>query len=295
MDPALPPLTDYANETLKDFHAHLESSTKDLVAGYFASSALDNMTAPLERLGAVLFVCDLADGTRYEQEQERLRSAATSALLSGSEGVQTFLASLSIPIPEQLVVSEREEGSPAADTMLEKALEGTIGIETDIGNKGSGFFLTSSCLVVTNYHVIANAEIIIGRTSSRKLFIGSVLSEDRERDLALLSTNLASCAPLVLGDSSQSKVGDEIYAIGDPLGLSGTITKGIISAFRTTSGGISYIQLDAALNPGNSGGPLVDRRGNVLGVNTLKAAGFEGLNFAVSSVEIVKAFSRFLR
>jgi serine protease Do len=129
----------------------------------------------------------------------------------------------------------------------------------------------------------------------QKLFTASVLANDDQRDLALLRTSARACTPLELADLANSAVGSEVYAIGNPLGLlAGTVTRGIISAFRTSEDGIRYIQLDASVNPGNSGGPLVDRDGRVLGVTTFKVEGHEGLNFAVSSTEIRKAFDRFL-
>jgi serine protease Do len=126
------------------------------------------------------------------------------------------------------------------------------------------------------------------------LYVGKVLSQDADRDLALLSTNARSCTFLPLGDSKNAAIGNEIYAIGNPLGLSGTVTRGIISGLRSRSSGVSYIQIDASINPGNSGGPLLNQTGHVVGVTTFKVSGFEGLNFAVASNEIGNAFGRFL-
>src|SRR5262249_23060760 len=96
-------------------------------------------------------------------------------------------------------------------------------------------------------------------------------------------------------DTAKISVGQDVFAVGNPLEFSGTVTKGIISATRTTGGGIRLIQIDAAINPGNSGGPLVSSSGKVLGANTFKRRGSEGLNFAVASDEIKNAFGRFLR
>ena len=113
------------------------------------------------------------------------------------------------------------------------------------------------------------------------------------RDLAILTTNAPECFALEL-ENTNAGIGTEVFAIGNPLGLEGTVTKGIVSATRTISSGIKYIQIDAGLNPGNSGGPLVNQRGRVLGVNTFKLKGYEGLNFAVASDEVRAAFGRFL-
>ncbi len=90
-------------------------------------------------------------------------------------------------------------------------------------------------------------------------------------------------------------MGLDVYVIGDPLGLSGTVTKGIISAIRTSNQGIAYIQVAAATNPGSSGGPLINSSGRVLGVITFKAKGFEGLNFAISASEVLNSFGALLK
>ncbi|MCI0487518.1 MAG: trypsin-like peptidase domain-containing protein, partial [Blastocatellia bacterium] len=192
------------------------------------------------------------------------------------------------------IANDGAPDSTSPKTGFESVLDGVVTVETDTA-KGSGFFLTSGCLVITNEHVINGAETIIFRTSTRKLFVAQVLAVDTDRDLALLTSNARSCAPLSLEDTAKISVGQDVFAVGNPLELSGTVTKGIISAIRTTGGGIRLIQVDAAVNPGNSGGPLVSSSGKVLGVNTFKRKGSEGLNFAVASDEIKNAFGRFLR
>jgi S1-C subfamily serine protease len=100
---------------------------------------------------------------------------------------------------------------------------------------------------------------------------------------------------LKLGDPEGAKLGQDVYAIGNPLGLSNTVTKGIISAHRSTKEGVRYIQLDATINPGNSGGPLLTKSGLVIGVNTFKVGGYEGLNFAISSTEIKESFRKYFQ
>lgn len=210
-------------------------------------------------------------------------------------GIKTLLRSLSLRVPQQSLADATDEADEIGSTkaMIDRALESTVAIETDTG-EGSGFFVTPACLVVTNEHVVSGADTIILKTSTKRLFTAQVLARDTNRDLALLQTNARSCSALTLEDSGRAFVGQEIYAIGNPLGLSGTVTRGIISALRTASSGIGYIQLDATINHGNSGGPLVNKSGRVLGVTTFKLKGVEGLNFAVASNEIRNAFSAFL-
>lgn len=294
--PTLHSLDYYASRAWEGFAKELNARVKELVAGYFASTARDGKLGGMERFGALLCLFDLAEDTQYEKDKQRLASAANSAILSGTDAIQSFVGSLSLSVPEQVSVSDAYPvDTGPTRTGLEDAVKGVVTIETDTGSAGSGFFLTPACLIVTNEHVVADAETIVIRTFLKKLLIAEVLTKDVERDLALLRSNARSCNPLTLEDSSAATVGQEVYAIGDPLGLSGTVTKGIISAFRMTSAGVRYLQLDAALNPGNSGGPLVTRAGKVLGVNTFKVKGFEGLNFSIASSEINKAFGRFLQ
>ncbi len=176
---------------------------------------------------------------------------------------------------------------------MEAALDAVVSIETDTGRGGSGFFVSPSCLLVTNEHVVEGAETIIARTANKKLLSAELVSKDTDRDLALLRTNARSC--LGLSFENNVRVGQEVFAIGSPLGLANTITRGIVSAFRETSSGVHYVQIDAALNPGNSGGPLITNAGSVVGVNTWQFKGAQGLNFAVAASEVKLAFRSFLR
>jgi serine protease Do len=166
-----------------------------------------------------------------------------------------------------------------------------VAIETDQGS-GSGFFVGAKCQVITNEHVVAGASTIVLRAPQRRLYVAQVVASDNQRDLAILSTNAMQCSPLEIAKESPG-AGTEVFAIGNPLGLEGTVTKGIISARRVV-GGMNYLQIDASLNPGNSGGPLLTQKGAVLGVNTFKIKGYEGLNFAISAEEIQAAFGHFL-
>jgi S1-C subfamily serine protease len=293
--PVLPAMEELASSVLSGFKKNLANAVRETLAGHFATVSMDGKREDGERLSALLYVFDLADGTRYQKDKENLQPAAKTALLSAPETIRPFLASVSLSLPEQL----RAPGPSAAEETrsqagINRAIEGSVAIETDAGNVGSGFFLTNACLVVTNEHVVTGAETIIVRASSRGLFTAEIVAKDSTRDLALLKSSAKSCAPLDLDMAETITAGQEVWAIGNPLGLSGTVTKGIVSALRTL-GGIHFLQVDASVNPGNSGGPLVNRDGRVLGVTTFKVRGYEGLNFAVASGEIRNAFGRFLR
>jgi len=288
------PLEAYQKKGLDDFASKLKNKARELVSGYFATKAMDRKLTAIERISANLYLLDLADNTPYEQEKQKLTSIR-GALLSREADMQTLLTSLALQVPEQIPSTEaRNNDSESPQVMLAKTLEGVLAIETDTGAEGSGFFVTDGCLVVTNAHVVEGAETIVLKTSSKKIFTAQVLAKDGGRDLALLRSNARICTALQLDDSGKALVGEEIYAIGNPLGFSGTVTRGIISARRTDNNGIQYIQLDATINPGNSGGPLLSRNGRVIGVNTFKVRGFEGLNFAIASDEIKTAFGQLL-
>ncbi len=157
--------------------------------------------------------------------------------------------------------------------------------------QGSGFILDRAGHVLTNYHVVegANRGIQV-MLSNKKTYAAKVVGSDRVHDLALLQINAPNLQPVTLANSSELSVGQEVYAIGNPFGLSGTMTRGIISSIRSirTADGAPIddaIQTDAAINPGNSGGPLLNSRGEVIGINTMIASnGAEqssGIGFAI--------------
>jgi S1-C subfamily serine protease len=157
--------------------------------------------------------------------------------------------------------------------------------------QGSGFILDKSGHVLTNYHVVegANRGIEV-QLSNKHRYSAKVIGTDKVHDLALLQVDAPNLQPVTLADSSGLSVGQKVYAIGNPFGLAGTMTRGIISSIRSIRGSEGApiedaIQTDAAINPGNSGGPLLNSRGEVIGINTMIASnGAEqssGIGFAI--------------
>ena len=289
LNPAMLPIEDHARKAWEEIKNKIDTQSREFLAGHLAKIASDQKFATGDRLAATLYLRDIAGGTKYDA---RVSKNALQAVMFGSrQATESFLNALNLPVTEP-VTNVQAAGVPHK-LDLQSASTGVVAIETDAGNAGSGFFVTSGCLIVTNKHVVDGAETIIARDSARKLYVGNVLAQDAARDLALLSTNARSCTVLPLVDSQRAVIGTEVYAIGNPLGLSGTVTRGIVSGLRSGAG-ISFIQIDATINPGNSGGPLLDATGSVLGVTTFKVRGFEGLNFAVASNEVGNAFGRFL-
>ena len=154
---------------------------------------------------------------------------------------------------------------------------------------GSGFIISKDGLVVTNNHVIQDAEDIIVRVNGDKEFKAKVIGADPLSDIAVLKLDTKEeFIPVKFGDSDKARIGDWVIAIGNPFGLGGTVTSGIISA-RNRSIGLSryedYIQTDASINSGNSGGPLFDMKGDVIGINTaiLGRNGSIGIGFSIPS------------
>ena len=142
--------------------------------------------------------------------------------------------------------------------------------------QGSGFILNKEGQILTNYHVIANAQKLEVNTYDKHTYKARIIATDPHHDLALLQITAPNLTPSVLADSQNLVVGQKVYAIGNPFGLSGTMTTGIISAKRSIQGPSgdlidNAIQTDAAINPGNSGGPLLNSRGEVIGITSLIA------------------------
>ena len=156
--------------------------------------------------------------------------------------------------------------------------------------QGSGFIIDKDGHILTNYHVIANAREVEVTLHNKKKYKATVIGRDRSHDLAVIQIKAPGVVPATLGDSKQLVVGQKVFAIGNPFGLSGTMTRGIISSLRPirTPEGAEIeeaIQTDAAINPGNSGGPLLNSRGEVIGINSMIATGGSnqsaGIGFAI--------------
>lgn len=152
---------------------------------------------------------------------------------------------------------------------------------------GSGFIISQDGYVITNHHVVKDAEEIIVRLNDRREFVAELIGSDERSDIAVLKIEAIKLPVLKLGDSSNLNVGEWVLAIGSPFGFDASVTAGIISAIGRSlpnENYVPFIQTDVAINPGNSGGPLFNLDGEVIGVNSQiysRTGGFMGLSFAV--------------
>lgn len=159
--------------------------------------------------------------------------------------------------------------------------------EQPFRGQGSGFIISADGLILTNAHVVRGASEVTVKLTDRREFRAKVLGADSRTDVAVLKVDAQNLPVVVLGDPRQVQVGDAVLAIGAPFGFEQTATQGIVSAKGRALPGdsiVPFIQTDAAVNPGNSGGPLFDAQGRVIGINSQiysRNGGFQGLAFAI--------------
>ena len=222
-----------------------------------------------------IYVTELTDSNGDSFEN----TSAAGELIVGSGGATT-------PVVE-LTQTKRLD----IKAVLRAIAPSVVQVETDggFGGAGTGFFVSGDGHVVTNAHVVKDAQTIVIMTSNGDLHKAELVQKDSTRDLAVLKVDGTGFAAARLGSSAGVEVGDEVLAIGNALGLGDTptVTTGIVSALdrslQLMAGRLTQlIQTDAAINPGNSGGPLVNAYGEVIGVNTAIAGDAEGIGFAIS-------------
>lgn len=175
--------------------------------------------------------------------------------------------------------------------IIEDSVKSVVTIRTDAG-QGTGFIITSDGFIVTNAHVLSGGSYVEALTYDKQEISASFIGYDSDLDLALLKIK-GKYDFLELAENNEYSTGDKVIAIGNPLGLQFSVSQGIISAVnRLGPNNIEgYIQTDAALNPGNSGGPLINKDGKVVGINNFKIGSGENLGFALQSSYIKKTIN----
>lgn len=176
--------------------------------------------------------------------------------------------------------------------IVNDVLESVVSIKTNVG-QGSGAVIRSNGYIVTNHHVINGASSVVAVTYGNEQLPVQLIGYDSGNDIAVLKVE-KNLRYFEFGNSDEVKVGTKVIAAGNPAGLSFTVTEGIVSALRTGPNNLKYIQTDVPINPGNSGGPLVNQKGEIIGINNFKAAGFESLGFAIASNEVDSIVTRII-
>ena len=241
------------------------------------------------------------------EEGNRIALSSTNAHTEPSVGAtaepreQSQDVSIELNKSPQGVENVPQAGGLSLQAIYEKAIDSVVSISCTSrggGSSGTGVVLTQDGYVLTNCHVVESAQAIIVRLSGGRELEAELVGADAVSDLAVLKVEARGLTPAELGDSGSLRVGDAVVAIGDPLGaqLHGTMTDGIVSAINrdilVDGRSMTLIQTNAALNSGNSGGPLLNCYGQVVGINTMKLtdslgeASVEGLGFAIPTTTV---------
>ena len=213
---------------------------------------------------------------------EKVRPGASALPQDDQELQELFKKFFGVPMPQQ----GGPQGTPSPTPTPPKKGDKSVPLEREVPRGvGSGFILTNDGFILTNSHVVEGASEIYVTLTDKREFKGKVIGSDDRTDVALVKIEATGLPKLQIGDSKAIRVGQWVLAIGSPFGLENTVTAGIVSAkSRETGDYLPFIQTDVAVNPGNSGGPLINMRGEVIGINSQilsENGGSLGISFAI--------------
>lgn len=213
-----------------------------------------------------------------------------------SDMADFFRRFFGIPLPDQ-IVPKRDAPDDGGDAQTAPSQPDQPGSSDDADGQqtrgvGSGFILSQDGYVMTNAHVVDDADSIYVTLTDNREFKAKLIGVDERTDVAILKIDADKLPTVEIGDSNHVRVGEWVVAIGSPFGLDNTVTAGIVSAKgRDTGDYLPFIQTDVAVNPGNSGGPLIDMQGQVIGINSQiysRTGGFMGISFAIPIDEAMR-------
>ena len=273
-------------------------------------------------LGGIVTILSVVNIRLFQQITSR-QTPETLPLISSDapgDGFKDSPGSTDVPNSSDVVIETEktplsqenvpQQGGLSLQAIYEKTIDSVVSITCSVNGgvtTGTGVILDKSGYIVTNCHVVQNAKTIQVLLTDGRTLPASQIGVDAISDLAVLHITAEKLTAASLGDSSVLRVGDSVVAIGDPLGqeLRGTMTDGIVSAINRDISmdgrTMSLIQTNAALNSGNSGGPLLNCYGQVIGINTMKmgdsmsSAGVEGLGFAIPSTTVRDVVNQLIR
>ncbi|WP_347556746.1 Do family serine endopeptidase [Robbsia sp. KACC 23696] len=224
------------------------------------------------------------DGARGGQPGGADGSGDGSPSSPSDDMSEFFKRFFGIPLPPGMFDKGGASGNGGADNAPAE-------VERDNG-VGSGFILSADGFVMTNAHVVQGADAIYVTLTDRRQYKARLIGVDKLTDVAVVKIDAKNLPAVTIGDSSDVRVGEWVLAIGSPFGLENTVTAGIVSAkSRYTGEYLPFIQTDVAVNPGNSGGPLIDLQGNVIGINSQiysNSGGFMGISFSIPIDEAMR-------
>jgi len=242
--------------------------------------------------GILLYVLLVNQQINYSMLSQKIEEL-TKDTQSKINGLSSELIQLQSTVSEsnkELTLLKASVGEDFSG-IIEDSIKSVVTIVTDV-SQGTGFIITDDGYIVTNAHILSGASEVRTITSEGSSKVASFIGYDEKLDIALLDIE-GEYSELSLGNSNDIQIGEKVIAIGNPLGLQFSVSQGIVSGIDRT--GINdldyYIQTDAALNPGNSGGPLINKEGKVIGINNFKIGGGESLGFALESNYLKKAIN----
>ena len=256
----------------------------------FFAPALCGVATPVLAASAVAGLPDFTE--LVEKTGPAVVNIRTTEKIKAQQGVpgaddedmqEFFRRFFGVPLPRQPGPNQAPRGRKQVPPQQEEEIQRGV---------GSGFIISADGYVLTNAHVVDGADEVYVKLTDKREFKAKIIGVDKRTDVALVKIDGANLPRLTLGDSDKIKVGEWVIAIGSPFDLDNTVTAGIVSAkARDTGDYLPLIQTDVAVNPGNSGGPLINMRGEVIGINSQiysRSGGYMGISFAVPIDEAMR-------